>query len=135
MTGGVEAVERGCVVGVVVADEYPVVAVTLGWAERFTHDRQDPGVLLSGRFGNQLLDPVAERPPCVDRQLVAPDAHARAEHGRERGARAVVGAAALDHLDRAAQDRRRGRWPRIVRGQHAEVRERAVAPADVGLVS
>ena len=89
-----------------IGDEEAVGAVRAGRARRFPYDRQDPGAVLACRFRDELLHPVAERAPTVKGQLVATGSHSRSQcRGQgERGA-AFFGAL-LDHLRRAAQDRR-----------------------------
>ena len=88
--------------------------------------------MLARRLRDELLHPVAEGSPRVDGELVVTGAYSGADRGGEREAGTGVFAALVQHLHRTAEDGRevepedRGR-------HHAEVRERAVAPADVGV--
>ena len=69
-----------------VRHEETIVAVGLGHADVLTDHRQDPRALLAGRFGDQLLDPVAERRDRLgqhDRQLVSPRARGLPDRGAE----------------------------------------------------
>ena len=67
-----------------VGDEEAVGAVAVGRRERLAHHGQDPGAVLAGRLRDELLDPVAERAPRVDGELVATGPHAGSERGGER---------------------------------------------------
>ena len=122
-------------------DEEAIVAVALGRADGLEIDRDDPLAFLARRLGDQLLDPRAEA------RDVGRDAPASACRGRPRAARrsprparrrgspatgtAAPEAAANSHAradqraDVRADERRR---------DQAEVRQRRVAPADVGRV-
>jgi hypothetical protein len=126
--------------GVAQVQEGAVRAVDVGGAQRLVDHRQDPLAVLAGRLGDELLDP---EPEGLQRriddvgQLVAAGLGQLAPGDAEpQPARHVTGLEALavvlgdaggvqDAGHVGAHERR---------GHEAEERQRAVAPADVGVV-
>ena len=117
-------------------DEQAVPAIELRGAEGLAVDRDEALARLPGRLGQELLEP---GPEIVDprrgdqRDLVAPPAPEHAQDGPEHRAGIVLGtppgpAGARHRLRRAEQPR--DVEPHEGRGDHAEVGERRVAPAD-----
>ena len=119
--------------------EQPVVAVHVGRSEVLALHRKDASPLLAGGFRDELLDPIAEAGD-VRRQhqgeLVHPG-QSRLPHGRPQGQPGIV----LGRDGRAA--RRSHCHGPLQQGvqidphqrcvHQAEVRQRRVAPADVGI--
>ena len=121
------------------AHEHPVIAVGLGGADRLAVDRHDAGAALAGALGDELLGPGPERGDLVvgqERELVAARRREGAEGEPERDARVGVGvglAARAEHRARRGEQRveveaDQRRW------HQPDVRQRAVAAADVGRV-
>ena len=126
--------------GVAQVQEDAVGAVGVGRQHRLVGDREDAAALLAGALGDELLGPDAERADRVvddEGELVAAGARELAEREPEPQARVVLGrlevrARLLGDL-RALEDR-----PHVDAGQRGrhepEVRQRRVAPADLGVV-
>ena len=126
--------------GVAQVQEDAVRAVGVRRQQRLVGDREDAAALLARALGDELLGPDAERAERVvddEGQLVAAGARELAEREPEPQARVVLGrlevrARLLGDL-RALEDR-----PHVDAGQRGghepEVRQRRVAPADLGVV-
>ena len=125
--------------GVMQVQEDAVAAVGLRRAERLVGHRQHALAVLARRLGDQLLDP---QPVGLDRrvddegQLVA----ARERQLADRAAEPEAGVGGRVGITQRRTELRRAAQQRAQvgaqqRGRHeAEVRQRAVAPADVGVV-
>ena len=119
-------------------DEEPVVAVALGRAQQLALDREDAATLLTGRLGDELLDPGAEARDLLgqdERELVAPGSRRFAQDRTEPGARIVcgwdTGVAGAPHR-RCPVEQRVDRYAGERSRNQPEVGERGVSTADLG---
>jgi hypothetical protein len=122
-------------------DEHAVAAVGAGTRERLARHRQDARALLAGRFGHQLLGPEPERRQGRigdERELVAAAERELSEHEAEPQARAgfrALGFLAVLHRHLRAVEHRVEVDAEQRGGHEAEVRQGAVAAADLGVVA